>query len=366
MKRNCVRLFAGIMTVIMAVSTLLALSACDRREWEEKYDTSLPSLLEKDGWRITLSDEFNKFSSIEDVYEKTCWRPSPHGKRKEEYWCDQMIDFDKEIGAVVIRTERKNNHVCDVCDVNEGIFTGGIETASKEGHSNRRIFEQAYGYFEAEVKVPTAPGMWSAFWLQSYSVGKIGNKGRDGTEIDIYESSYSRRNKTKTGNALHWDAYDSVYYKYVDHVTDVGINLYDGLLHTYSLLWTPNYYVFYVDRKPVWATDAGGVSTVKEYLRLTVEVRDGKIGPYGQSLGKYENASDGSTDFYISRVSVWQNAEYEDSICSNESYVDMKSTYDKAVAASVATGVFIALAIILLFVLIIKRCYAVNKFNKNN
>jgi hypothetical protein len=121
-----------------------------------------------------------------------------------------------------------------------------------------------------------------------------------------------------------------------------------------------------VDRKPVWATDAGGVSTVKEYLRLTVEVRDGKIGPYGQSLGKYENASDGSTDFYISRVSVWQNAEYEESICSNESYVDMKSTYDKAVAASVATGVFIALAIILLFVLIIKRCYAVNKFNKNN
>ncbi|MDE7337195.1 MAG: glycoside hydrolase family 16 protein, partial [Clostridia bacterium] len=199
-------------------------------------------------------------------------------------------------------------------------------------------------------------------WVQSYSGGKIRNKGKDGTEIDVYESSFARKNPTKTGNALHWDAYDSPYYRCRDHISDTGKNLYDGQYHKYSLLWTPEYYVFYVDRQPVWATAAGGVSTVKEYLRLTVEVRDGKIGPYGQSLGKFANANDGSTDFSIKSVNVWQKMEYEESICSDGSYADMKRSFDRAIGASVATGALIAIAIMTLFVLIIKRVYSRKRF----
>ena len=45
MKRNCVRLFAGIMTVIMAGSSVFSLWAWGRKGWGEKYETSLPSLL---------------------------------------------------------------------------------------------------------------------------------------------------------------------------------------------------------------------------------------------------------------------------------------------------------------------------------
>lgn len=353
--KNCIKVFSGVLITVMAILLPFAMSACDKQGWDEKYDISLPSLLEEDGWAQTMNDEFARFSGIEEVYEKTAWRPSPHGQRKTEYWCDKMIDFDAAEGAVLIKSEMRENHNCDVCGASEGIFTGGIETATYDGGSRVETFAQAYGFFEAEVKVPTAAGMWSAFWLQSYSVGKIGNNGKDGTEIDVYESSFSRKNPTKTGNALHWDAYDAPYYKCADHVSDVGKNLYDGQYHKYSLLWTPQYYVFYVDRQPVWATDAGGVSTVKEYLRLTVEVRDGKIGPYGQSLGNFANADDGSTDFLIKSVNVWQNSEYEEKICADGSYADMKSVFDKAIAACVATGVLVAIAVVLLTVLLVKR-----------
>ncbi len=33
--------------------------------------------------------------------------------------------------------------------------------------------------------------------------------------------------------------------------------------HEYGLLWTPEEYVFYVDGKEVWRTQAGGVSQVR-------------------------------------------------------------------------------------------------------
>jgi len=104
--------------------------------------------------------------------------------------------------------------------------------------------------------------------------------GEDGTEIDIYESSFVKENPMKTGNALHCDAHAPLFCRSGGNVTDVKKNLYDGEYHKYSFLWTSEYYVFYVDGEAVWASDAGGVSKAPEYLRLTVEIRDGKIGPY--------------------------------------------------------------------------------------
>lgn len=51
--------------------------------------------------------------------------------------------------------------------------------------------------------------MWSAFWLQSSNTGMIGNAGKDGSEIDIYESSFVSKNPTKTGSCIHYDGYDT-------------------------------------------------------------------------------------------------------------------------------------------------------------
>jgi hypothetical protein len=43
--------------------------------------------------------------------------------------------------------------------------------------------------------------------------------------------------------------------------------------HTFSLLWTPEEYVFYVDGKEQWRTRAGGVCQVPLYLKLSDEAQ---------------------------------------------------------------------------------------------
>lgn len=337
------KLFVVLSPVIMIVLSSVLFIGCSGN----RSDDSLPSLTSEEGWYMTLNTDFSQYSDIEEVYEKTPWSPSPHGLRKTEYWCDQAISLDVGSGALVISSAIEDNHNCEVCGVSSGIFTGGIETRITDSNEG---FLQAFGYFETVVKVPDAPGMWSAFWLQGNDVGKIGNGGKDSTEIDIYESSFHQKNRTKTGNALHYDAYNAPWYRCVDNVTDVGYDLYDGKYHKYALHWTPEYYVFYVDDKPVWTTNAGGVSRVEEFLRLTVEIRDTTYGPYGQKIGTFENRDDGTTDFCIKSVQVWQNAEYESYIQQAADFKDHKTLYVALTATGVAAGaVLIGLIIVLIF-----------------
>ena len=55
----------------------------------------------------------------------------------------------------------------------------------------QRKFEHRFGYWECRCKFPTQEGHWPAFWLFSRpGVGKVGNDGRDGTEIDIMEKPW--------------------------------------------------------------------------------------------------------------------------------------------------------------------------------
>ena len=316
-----------------AVLAAASFSGSAKSDWESKHDTALPDL-DDGNWVETLHTDFTTIKNMDELLAAK-WAPSPHGLRNVEYWCPQMIEFTDQ--GLVIHSERQEDHQCEVCGVSEGIFTGGIETRIT-GDNPQALFEQAYGYYEATVIVPRGTGMWSAFWLQSDYVGKVGHQGRDGTEIDVYESSFGRENPTQTGQALHYDAYDAPWYRSQGSVADVGYNLYDGQEHTYALKWTPEEYVFYVDGKAVWASNYGGVSTVPEVLRLTVEIRPDAWGPYGQQLGAFENHSDGTNDFIIKDVKVYQNNSYVSAIKSNDDYRDMEKTFIGLIAAASAVG----------------------------
>lgn len=315
---------------------LFAFAGC----WQDKYETAKPSLAEADGWKLTYSDDFSDFSTLEEVWEKTSWYPVQHGTRREGYWCDETLKLDTEEGALVVSSFRDGNTECDQCP-EEGAFSGGVWT--------KDVFEQAFGYFEATVKVPTGSGLWSAFWLQTETVSKIGSGGEDGTEIDVYESSF-QNNPTETGNALHYDAYSAPWYHYGDHVADVGYNLYDGQYHTYSVWWNPEYYVFYVDGEAVWATDYAGVSKVPEYMMLTVEINSNTYGPYGQKMGYFENRKDDGNNFYIKSVNVWQNESYEQFIQSPDEFEDMTQSYTIGAAVGGTIGGIIAIAAIALII----------------
>ncbi len=143
MKRIDFKRITTVVTVtILMLVTLASFASCGNKSWQDEFDTSLPTFDAKDGWIQTMNDDFSKFSSIEEVYEKTDWGPVVHKKRKTEYWCDEMVTFDKEEGAVVIRSIKTDDHNCDICEEKNGIFTGGIETVKVNGDKREESFSQ--------------------------------------------------------------------------------------------------------------------------------------------------------------------------------------------------------------------------------
>jgi beta-glucanase (GH16 family) len=244
------------------------------------------------GWYVVLDDEFDG-----STLDTSVWAYSKHGLRNVEYWCDDMVSVQG--GNCVIKATKETNHVCTsgICP-EDGLFTGGIETNGK--------LEQAYGYFEARVKFPDSAGMWSAMWLQSNTMGTLGNGGKDGSEIDVYESAFYY-NPTKIGTCVHWDGYSDLWHREVGEITDTDIDLYDDY-HTWGLLWTPDSYSIFLDGKLIRRTNAGGVSQVAEYLRLTCEIRTSGYAPYGQKLGADEFVGG---DFLIDYVRIYQHTDFD-------------------------------------------------------
>ncbi|MCC8016275.1 MAG: glycoside hydrolase family 16 protein [Clostridiales bacterium] len=328
---------------------LILCSACssskEDTEWKNMgYDLSVPQL-GSDGWYMVFEDDFNgaelnsgiKFG--EGYYgTQNIWTTSPHAIRWESddeskpeqacWWCPNAVSIKD--GNLIITSKYENNHKCDGGCPSEGRFTGGIETreiigddSNNKGSEDELLFSQAYGYFEVRAKLPDADGLWSAFWLQSSNQRKPAAAGVDGTEIDVFESAFRKSKTSKMGHALLWNGYG----KFADsaaYITNLEQNLYDGY-HTYALKWTPEYYVFYIDGKPTWASSDGGVSHVKEYLRLTVEIDAGDgWGPHGQKIGQFDE--NGESEFCVDYVKVWQNSDYEQYVIDDSKFAGTLDT----------------------------------------
>lgn len=313
-------IICGVSIIIIVMLIIVALKFAnqynvDRTDkWKSKYDISKPDFenagnsvdtANEEGWYVTLDDDFEK-----GLPEH--WHPVRNGKRLADFWCESQVSVAD--GMVKINSQSQEEHICDKCDQTSGRFTSGITTRRKSEQDDENEFTQAFGYFEARVKIPDSDCLWSAFWLQSYSQGQIGNRGLDGSEIDIYESSFYH-DRQRVGSCIHYDGY-KMHHRGFQATHDVGTDTYVGF-HTYAVKWTPNEYVFYFDGEPTWATDAKGTCTVPCYLQLTCEMGQvGKKGPYAQ---KFKEELKGG-EFLVDYVKVYQNKNYLEFIKSAEDY----------------------------------------------
>lgn len=139
----------------------------------------------------------------------------------------------------------------------------------------RSIPQFQYGYFEARIRFQTLQGHHGAFWLQSESYGQIvGDPGSSGAEIDIIEFFGNGRIATDVKQNVYFDPYVSgqeqpgaehdLFYR----DNHAGIELSEGF-HIFSLLWTPDEYVFFIDGVETWRTSVG-MSHVQEYIVLSL------------------------------------------------------------------------------------------------
>ena len=246
----------GLMFMAVGSGSLLASSAVSANVpvTPKTLGTSsefLPALDPGNTWKLIWSDDFNGAS-----LDPSKWTHRPDGPRRDGWWSTKAVSLDGQ-GHLVLSTLRQGNR----------IITGNIITAGK--------FQHRFGYYTCRVKFPSQPGYWPTFWLTCDSVLKDGTLGRDGTEIDVFEKP---RLGDQIEHNLHWDGYGVMRQCAGHHEQIAGLS--QGW-HTVGLWWQPAQYIFYVDGKETWRTDAGGVSQVPEYLLMSEEVGAwaGKINP---------------------------------------------------------------------------------------
>ncbi len=240
-------------------------------------------------WSMTFEENFD--SEVDagtwNIYTANFWDKRSHFSK------NNVIIGD---GVVRLRFERKTGHHNDdpqgkVTDY----ATGFLDTYGK--------WTQLYGYFEARMKLPTAPGLWPAFWLmpdrgeQAGPQWKRADTGNGGMEFDIMEY-LSRWGPNRFSPAFHWDGYGK------NHKA-TGTNVYfapdeQGFV-TSGLLWLPGMMVIYCNGVEVARWETPRISNVQSYIKFTAV------------SGGWDNDPLDDTklpdDFVIDYVRVWQRTD---------------------------------------------------------
>ena len=212
--------------------------------------------------------------------------------RKGSYWNQYLAET------------KDGNLVIPVVYLEEGMggkgagwYTAGIDTDSDAPDG----FSQKFGYFECRCILPKGADIWSAFWLMNSGVFDEDGSGRDGTEVDIFESDgYEKLNKNNISSNLHFDGYNEAHQKLGAKRFLIKNNPYENF-NTYGLEWNENEYIFYINGVETFRTSFGGVSQNEEYMILSVEMRGEEGVP-----SERENIPAEGAEFIVDYVKVYQ------------------------------------------------------------
>ena len=133
----------------------------------------------KDGkWKLTWSDEFNgpNGSSVDPSKWVVEVGGEGWGNQELEYYTSRKENVYIHDGKLVIEARREDYTGAD--GVKKNYTSARMKTAGK--------FSQAYGRFEARIKIPSGQGMWPAFWMLGDDIDKAGWPACG--EIDIMEN----------------------------------------------------------------------------------------------------------------------------------------------------------------------------------
>ncbi len=242
-------------------------------------------------WTQTLDEEFDG-----STLDRSLWNVSA-----ENYW-DKPSHFSKENvllggGVVKLHYEKKRGfHNDDPKKQQTDYATGYLDTYGK--------WVQRYGYFEARVKIPDAPGLWPAFWMMPDRGAAAGEQWQrqdtrnHGMEFDIMEY-LTRWGPYRYNIAMHYDGYEK------DHKSLGSDCVYvqpdkDGFL-TCGLLWTPGLAVYYCNGREIVRWESPRISDVPSDLMFDMVQGGWDNDPIDDSRLP--------ADFIVDYVRVWQRKD---------------------------------------------------------
>lgn len=215
------------------------------------------------------------------------------------YW-DKRTHFSKDNayikeGKLILHYEKKKGYHNDSPKEKQTDYACGFaDTYGK--------WVQRYGYFESRMKMPTAPGLWGAFWLMpdrgAGTQGQRSTTADGGMEFDIMEF-LDGWGPNRYNLALHWDGYQK------DHKSTGTESIYfqpdkDGYI-TAGLLWTPGLAVFYAQGREVGRWENPRISTAPSYIMF-----DLVSGGWDNTPLEDSKLPD---DFVIDYIRVWQRKD---------------------------------------------------------
>jgi beta-glucanase (GH16 family) len=199
------------------------------------YAQETASAVKQPGWKLVWSDEFNGPNNSAVNLSKWTFDIGGEGwgNQELEYYTSRPQNVFIQDGNLVIRAHRENYTGLD--GVSKKYTSGRLKTAGK--------FSQAFGRFEARVKIPVGQGMWPAFWMLGDDIEKVGWPACG--EIDIMENI--GKEPGMVHGSIHGPGFvggDGIEASY----TLPAKRRFADDFHIFAVEWEPNAIRFYVDQ----------------------------------------------------------------------------------------------------------------------
>jgi beta-glucanase (GH16 family) len=148
------------------------------------------------------------------------------GNNELQYYTKRTENVKVENGYLLITAEKES-------------YNGASYTSARL--TTKGLFDQAYGRFEARIRLPYGQGIWPAFWLLGANIDEVG--WPQCGEIDIME--YRGQQPTKLLGTVHGPGYSggasiTKSYSLLNDRFDTGF-------HIFGIEWGPKYINYYVD-----------------------------------------------------------------------------------------------------------------------
>jgi beta-glucanase (GH16 family) len=186
--------------------------------------------VDRPGWRLTWQDEFD--SAAGSAPESSRWRHDVGGGG----FGNGQLEFNTEGNRNAVHDGQGNL----VITARQENFQGNEYTSARI--TTNGTFSQAYGRFEARMRLPSGQGIWPAFWMLGTDIGDVG--WPQCGEIDIMENI--GRERARMYGTLHGPGYSGGESIGATYDLPSG-QTFDAGFHTFAVEWEENVVRWYVD-----------------------------------------------------------------------------------------------------------------------
>jgi len=186
--------------------------------------------LEQHNWQLVWQDEFDTNGAPDEskwVYD------IGRGPDGDGWGNAELQSYTKNAENIVIE-----DGVLKITALQSG------NTFTSARITTKGLFDQAYGRFEARIKMPYGPGIWPAFWMLGADIDV--NPWPQCGEIDIMEY------RGQEPNIIHGSVHGPGYSGGSPITKSYGFenDRFDADFHLFAIEWTEDYINYFVDDVP--------------------------------------------------------------------------------------------------------------------